>query len=120
MGIFEVPVRILSPDGSAQVELSMLVDTGSTFSLVPASTLRQLGIHEQVTVPVEYATGQGSSLPMGIAMMEIDGFAGRLPMLVLFGDDSVRPLLGAHALEAFRLSVDPIRKVLSAGPALLM
>ena len=120
MGTFEVNARIFSTDNSAQEQATMLVDTGATFSLLPASVLRRLGVHEQASIEVEYATGQMGTVPMGLALMQIEGFTERLPILVLFGEEGARPLLGAHALEAFRLVVDPIAHELRPRRALLM
>lgn len=97
----------------------MLVDTGATFSLLPASVLRRLGVQEQLQVEAEYATGQVETLPVGLAQMEIEGFPERVPVLVMFGREGTRPLLGAHALEAFRLTVDPVSQTLRRVRAIL-
>lgn len=128
MGTFEVNVRVISLDESAQEGARMLVDTGATFSLLPASFLRRLGVREQLQVETEYAlrqaqdkpTGEVGTAPLGWAFMEIEGFPERLPALIMFGNEGARPLLGAHALEAFRLTVDPEARVLRRGRALLM
>ena len=120
MGTFEVNVRVLSLDGAEYEDTVMLVDTGATFSLMPASTLHRLGVNEQVQIEVEYASGQRSTVPVGWALMEIDGFSDRLPAMIVFGHEDAQPLLGAHALEAFRLTVDPIDQTLRRRTALLM
>ena len=119
MGTFDVRVRISSLDGSLQEETAMLVDTGATFSLLPASTLRRLGVQEQLQVETQYATGQVETVPAGLAMMEIEGFAERVPVLISFGHEEARPLLGAHSLEAFRLAVDPVTRTLRRVRAFL-
>ena len=99
-------------DGVQRVDVTMLVDTGATFSLLPAEVLRGLGVQEQLQVETEYATGQVKTVAVGLAMMEIEGFPERVPVLIAFGRETARPLLGAHALEAFRLSVDPVGQAL--------
>lgn len=69
----------------------MLVDTGATFSLMPASALQRLGVEPRLqacgerrrTVEAEYATGQACGEPgrtvetvgVGLAQMEIEGFS---------------------------------------------
>ena len=58
MGTFDVRVRISSLDGSLQEETAMLVDTGATFSLLPASALRRLGVQEQLQVETQYDDAQ--------------------------------------------------------------
>lgn len=120
MGTFEVGVRVLSLDGANQEEATMLVDTGATFSLLPASILRRLGVREQLFVETEYATGEVERIPVGLALMEIEGFDERVPVLISFGREDARPLLGAHALEAFRLAVDPVSQTLRRVRAFLM
>jgi hypothetical protein len=52
-------------------------------------------------------------------MMEIDGFPERVPVLISFGREGATPLLGAHALEAFRLAVDPVERALRRVRAFL-
>ena len=120
MGTFEVNVRVLSMDGTDYEDTTMPVDTGATFSLLPPGILRRLGVTERLQVEVEYATGETGSVPIGWALMEIESFSDQLPALVVFGHEGSRPLLGAHALEAFRLTVDPIEQTLRRKPALLM
>lgn len=120
MGTFEVTARVYSLDGSDHEEANMLVDTGATFSLLPGSALRRLGVREQLQVETEYATGQTETVAVGLALMEIEGFSDRVPVLVIFGKEGARPLLGAHALEAFRLTVDPVAKTLRRVRAFLV
>lgn len=82
---------------------------------------------EQLQVEAEYVTGQAcgesgrtvETLPVGLAQMEIEGFPGWVPVLVMFGREDARPLLGAHALEAFRLTVDPVTQTLRRVRAIL-
>ncbi len=119
MGTFDVRVRVSSLDGPLQEETTMLVDTGATFSLLPASVLWRLGVLEQLQVETQCATGQVETVPAGLAMMEIEGFPERVPVLISFGKEEVRPLLGAHALEVFRLSVDPLARTLRRVRAFL-
>ena len=97
----------------------MLVDTGATFSRVPANILQRLGVQELFQVETEYATGQVEPVPVGLAMMEIAGFPERVPVLISFGKEAAYPLLGAHALEAFRVAVDPVARTLRRVRAFL-
>lgn len=95
-----------------------LVDTGAMFTSILSEVLRELGVKPFRTMPVKYANGQTTDIPMGEIEAEVDGQ--RMPILVLFGADGVPPLLGAHALEAFLLMVDPISKKLVRHEAFLM
>ncbi len=55
-------------------------------------------------------------------MGEVEGeLAGsRMPIFCLFGSEDAPPLIGAHALEAFLLSVDLFEQKLVPKEALLM
>jgi hypothetical protein len=44
----------------------------------------------------------------------------KLPILCFFGPENTPVLIGAHTLEAFLLTVDPIEKKLVPKEALLM
>jgi len=50
--------------------------------------------------------------------VELDGR--RRPILCLFGSPDAPPLIGAHTLEAFLLTVDPIEQELVPKEAYLM
>ena len=100
------------------VTVDALVDTGAMFSSVPTPTLEELGVKPFRTMPVKFANGQIAQIPMGELEAEIEGQ--RMPILVLFGAEGVPPLLGAHALEAFLLMVDPVNKKLIRHEAFLM
>src|SRR5438105_15815786 len=63
-------------------------------------------------------TGELREVPIGEVEAEIDGR--RMPILCFFGAKDVPALLGAHALEAFLLSVDPVEQKLVPREAILM
>ena len=44
MGVFTWPMRIASLDGEKAYDMEAVVDTGTSFSIVPARLLRDLGI----------------------------------------------------------------------------
>lgn len=70
MGSFRVPIEVGGLNSKHTKTVDALVDTGATFSMIPASMLRRMGIEPDATLPfriatgeiVEYATG-GASLP---------------------------------------------------------
>ncbi len=88
--------------------------------MLPASMLRRLGVAERLQIEGQYASGQVETLMVGLALMEIEGFEEQVPVLISFGREGSPHLLGAHALEAFRLVVDPVDKTLHRRRALLM
>ena len=55
---------------------------------------------------------------MGEVDVELEGE--RIPILCLFGSEDVLPLIGAHSLEAFLVTVDPVEQRLVPKEALLM
>ncbi|HEX5480244.1 MAG TPA: hypothetical protein VFY79_11055 [Dehalococcoidia bacterium] len=110
------PVTNGGPPPSARVEA--LVDTGALFSSAPADLLERLGVTPVRRMPVRFADGELRDVPIGEVEAEIEGQ--RMPILCFFGAPNVPALLGAHALEAFLLTVDPVAQKLVPREAFLM
>jgi clan AA aspartic protease len=104
MGLFSVDVELEGPAGRELV--TMLVDTGATYSAVPASLAVRLGLTPSTEDVFEFADGRQVRLPIAEARIRINGRES--PTLVIITEG--RPLLGAYALEGLRLGVDPQRK----------
>lgn len=104
MGLFSWPFEIGNLNGDSFEWVEGLVDTGATYSSLPASTLRRLGIEATESVKFDLADGSVIARQLGNAKMRIEGR--EVLTVVIFGmeDDSV--LLGAYALEGVRLAVD--------------
>lgn len=99
--------------------MDALVDAGATFTVVPAPVIERIGVQAFRTTPVRFANGRVEEWPMAQVEAEVQGR--RMPILCLFGAGDAPPLLGAHALEAFLLTVDPIeRKLVPRDAAYLM
>ena len=118
MGTFSYPITVRNPATGARIQLDALVDTGATFTVVPASSLRGLGIDPVRSVEAELANGSVMQLPLGYAEVQIDGQSAQV--LCGFGPEDVQPLLGATTLELLLLAPDPVRKTLVPIRALLM
>jgi clan AA aspartic protease len=122
MGTFPktITLRATRENGAApaSVTVDALVDTGALFSSAPAHLLEQLGVKPVRSMPVRFADGALRDVPIGEVEAEIDGH--RMPILCFFGAQDVPPLLGAHALEAFLLTVDPVEQKLVPREAFLM
>lgn len=116
MGTFSHPITLIAPSGSETLEA--LVDTGATFSTIPSPVLERLGVRSFTTIRVRLADGREGDWPMGQVEAELDGV--RRPILCLFGSPDAPPMLGAHALEAFLLTVDPVEGKLVPKEAYLM
>ncbi|HEU4759054.1 MAG TPA: hypothetical protein VFT91_03635 [Dehalococcoidia bacterium] len=117
MGTFFHAITLLGPDG-AQETLEAMVDTGAMFTVVPVPILQRLGAHPFRTMPVRFTHGHTEEWPVGELQAELDGE--RMPALCLFGSPDAPPLIGAHTLEAFLLTVDPVEKKLVRKEAYLM
>lgn len=105
MGTFSV--RALLQNGR---ELELFVDTGSTFSKLPASELKSLGVRPSFEVETELGNGTIVRRSVGYVDLEVQGRRRLVP--VAFGGLGERPLLGATALEILGFGVDPSQQAL--------
>ena len=117
MGTFRVEVILGNPDSDARETVNALVDTGATFSVMPASLLRRLGIEPTRTRRLRLANGQIEERQTGMALFEVDGIDAEV--MVVFGPENIH-LLGATTLEVLLFIVDPINKQLIPEDGLLM
>ena len=83
-----------------------MVDTGATYTFLPGSLLRELGIEPTRTSEFQLASGETVQYARGEAVVRINGFAQTTP--VIFGDDAAEPLIGVVTLEELELAVDPV------------
>jgi clan AA aspartic protease len=114
MGTFTVRVDVGDPVRRRFVPVDVLVDTGSTYTVLPRGLLEELGVEAHRRGRFELADGTIVERDLGRAWVR---FGDRLEYtLVVFGDDA---LLGAVTLEEFNLVVDPIKQRLVAVPALM-
>ena len=104
MGLFSWPFEIGNLNGDVFEWVEGLVDTGATFSSLPASTLGRVGVEATEIVEFELADGSVIQRPLGDAKVRVEGM--EAITAVIFEDDSDSPLLGAYTLERVRLAVD--------------
>ena len=105
MGTFNVAFRIEGLQGGEAREFEGLVDTGSTYSVVPGSSLREMGIEPTDGDEFELADGRVIWQDIADARILIDGRS--TPTKIVYGPEDIEPILGAYALEGLRLVVDP-------------
>ena len=105
MGTFSVKAHL--PDGR---EIEVFVDTGSTFSKLPASDLESFGVQRAFDIEVELGDGTIMRRSVGYIELEVQGRHRILP--VAFGGVGERSLLGATALEILGFAVDASRQEL--------
>ena len=104
VGTFYVDFVIWNQGRTQSRTLNGLVDTGASYTLIPASILEELGIERAESRIFSFADGSTQELSIGFAEMELDGRV--CPVHLVFGLDSKKILLGAMALEAFALAAD--------------
>ena len=118
MGTFSVPISIGDPQGENWIELNALVDTGASITSVPGSILQELGIEPVESKRFRFAQGESREMNIGRTWINV---AGREEIsLIVFNDEGTMPLLGALALEALFLGVDPVEQRLVPVDGLLM
>lgn len=106
MGRFTHPITLIAPSGTETVEA--LVDTGSTFTSIPAPVLERLGVRSYRTVRLRLANGRVHECSLGEVVAELDGV--RATIICVFGDPESPAVIGAHTLEAFLLAADPVER----------
>ncbi|MEK6285200.1 MAG: aspartyl protease family protein [Acidobacteriota bacterium] len=117
MGLTHVTVTLKgfgSEKGTYEAEF--LVDTGATDSLAPGAELTRIGVKPAGKMVYELADGTLQECPFGLVEITFMGevTAGR----VIFGPDTVEPLLGVTALESVGITVDPASRTLKRLPAI--
>ena len=104
MGTFTVTVEIGQSSAGEFTQVEALVDTGATYTVLPAGALVRLGIQAIETVSFEVADDRTVEYQVGEARIRLDGR--ERTTLVVFGPEGSAPLLGATTLQLFNLAVD--------------
>lgn len=106
--MFNQAVRLTALDGGQSLDIDAVVDTGASYTIVPAGLLRELGVSPVDRFRLVLADGRRAEYDMRRAFATIDGCTELT--LVLFGEDNASPLLGAYTLEGLRLAADPVHQ----------
>ena len=117
MGTFSVTIEVGDPQGQRYETVEALVDTGATYTVLPATLLQRLRVEPIERQQFEIADDRVVEYEIGETWIRLDGR--RRMNVVVFGE-SGHAVLGAFTLEAFGLAVDPVRKRLIRVPGLLM
>ena len=104
VGTFSADFVLWNADQTAARSLNGLVDTGASYTMIPASILEELGIAREDTETFNLADGSRRAYDLGIARLELAGK--RRPVAVIFGPENAGILLGALTLEVFALAAD--------------
>ncbi len=118
MGITKVELEIANIVAPKKKEkLELLVDSGAIFSVVPATTLRRLGIKSREKQEFRLANGDKIVRRKGTALFWFNGRTGVAD--VIFGEQGDATLLGAFTLETLGLALDPLKRELREMPMIL-
>jgi len=116
MGTFFAEVQLASPALPERREtVKLLVDSGSMYSWVSATLLRDLGVRP--TERRRLLTIEGRTIERGAAEILITLEGRTLHTLCLFGEPGDLEVVGAYTLEGFGLGIDPVQRRLI--PAIL-
>ncbi|OGM31183.1 hypothetical protein A2803_01770 [Candidatus Woesebacteria bacterium RIFCSPHIGHO2_01_FULL_44_21] len=111
MGATTVSLTVKNPAGGENAYTGkFLVDSGATFTVVPATELKKLGIKPKRTIMINLADGRVLEREVGDAIYKYDGIEAASP--VMFGKKGDSELLGIVTLESLGLSLDPLRRKL--------
>ena len=117
MGTFTVNVQVGDLDWNESIGLDAIVDTGSTYTFIPAGVLNRLGIPPEDRRLFELADNRTVECSIGHARLRVDD--AETVTMVVFAEDEISPLLGATTLEHLSLGVDPINRRWIPVPAIL-
>ena len=87
----------------------LLVDTGSTYTWIPASFAESLVIERKERRPFGLATGD--VVDRWIGEVEVEILGRRSTTIIVFGDEGIRGLIGVYTLEGLLLEVDPVHQL---------
>lgn len=111
MGLTRLTVTVKRDAASkAQREIQFLIDSGAIHSVVPRSTLKELGIKPFKKTSFILANGSKVERDVGGAHFMYKNSEGVAP--VIFGEDGDSALLGATTLEALELALNPLTREL--------
>ena len=111
LGTFSVDIGVgRVRDDHEAVNVTALVDTGATYTTLPASLLDDIGIERKETIRITLGDDRAVEWWKGEARITYD--QRNWPCPVIFGQEGVY-VLGATTLEIFSLAVDPVNLRLS-------
>ena len=113
VGTFSVTLNVINADGSRYKEVSAIMDTGATHTVLPQEMLAEMNIASVEKIPLTMADGREVVWEYGQARIALNGRSFICP--VVFSPNK-EYLLGATTLETFNLMVDPMEQQLVPKP----
>ena len=116
---FTVQATLSNPEHVERaVTVELLVDTGATYTLLPAEVVAALQLATPYAQPAVLASGDEITYRVGEVRVRL-GDEARVTVFWL-GPRGSRALLGAVTLEQFGLAADPVNRRLIRVPGLLV
>ena len=81
MGTFHITLAVGDPQGESYVPVEALVDTGATYTMLPASMLQNLGVVPHDRAEFELADGNVAEMDIGRTWVRIDGRSEIVPII---------------------------------------
>ena len=106
MGKLIVTIGVGDQQGQQFEDIEVIVDTGSTFTALPAAMLHELGVMVEHTAEARLADGRTTPVQIGHTTIRLEGRT--FPTPVIFAQDNEPSLLGVVTLETALLAVDPV------------
>jgi clan AA aspartic protease len=118
MGLTYISMNLSSPARPEhRIRRRFLVDSGATYTVVPADMLTRLGIKPHSKRTFVVADGTERERRFADALFEYRGNKGASP--VIFGEPGDATLMGTVTLESLGLLLDPVRRELRPLPMLI-
>jgi len=118
MDTFSVQIQVGDPSGQRFEIIDAMVDSGATYTVLPASLLERLNVDPHATRHFRLADGSRVERRFGRTWLRINGKAEVSP--VVFWDEHAMPLLGAVTLEILSLGIDPVNRRLIPVDVMLL
>ena len=120
MGMFKVHVKVSNPSKPELFfEEDFWVDSGAMYSFVPEDRLQEIGLEPLHARELILADGRHVRRLLGEALFTLPELNETLTSQVIFASKDSLYLLGATALEAFAVDVDPKEKKLKPIAAII-
>jgi len=109
MGTVVGSIKILN-HGREPITRQLLVDTGATFTVIPADDLANMGIEPRVKRRLRTADGRVVERDGASAAVELMGKQDDVP--VVFGEKEDMPVIGMTTLEILGFQIDDVSRQL--------
>jgi aspartyl protease family protein len=104
--------------GGERAEVEFLVDSGATYTLLPADVWRRVGLAPRRRMRFRLPDGTAMERNVSECLIELPQGSGHTP--VILGEDGDQALLGTVTLEELGLVLNPFTRELQPMQALLM